>query len=316
MEKKTLTDVKFPVALEPIYVESPVGSMKNDLLESQDFKLVPDFRAVVAKDDGQVFSVVGKNYHLVTNEDALNLAGDCFSAIFDTIGIDEMELFNIIMPKTRSFCHVDFIHRDSEIELFSDDKWVPYIRVTNSYNRMFALKFDLGFCRWICKNGIIAGKSNIEFKFLHTRGSKQPKAEFKLRRGEFQSLEIQFKESLINLNRFHVPPKLMWPLTCKVFAISIPKKPTEKQAEHLKRVKEHIDTLSNRYFDELGHTAYAAMNVLSDYASRPTVSISPDASINGLQRKTGNWIDSFSSEIEKRGFDFNKYLGTYAELVA
>ena len=44
---------------------------------------IPKFQAVVAKDNDQVFSVVTGNYHLVTNENALQAGQRVFPAGVD-----------------------------------------------------------------------------------------------------------------------------------------------------------------------------------------------------------------------------------------
>ena len=229
---------------------------------------------------------------------------------------EEMKVFNVIMPKTRSFCHIDYIHPRAEFKPFEKDKWFPYLRITNSYNRTYALNFDLGFCRGICLNGIIFGKRNIEFKFYHSRRETDPQVEFHLRAGELAALEALFIESLVNLQRFHVPRNVMWGLTCKVFGTTVPDNPTSRQQELLEGKRKHIEYLTRQYFDQLGENGYAALNVLTDFASRPTGVISPESRIDSLQRQAGGWIEGFVSAIEQRNFSFESYLGDYYQIVA
>lgn len=301
--------VLFPVAMQPVYLER-----KRENLFQNDYRPVPGFKAIVAEDDGHVFSVVAKDYRLVTNEEALELGEVCFGEVFKVIRPEDLSVFNIIMPKTRSFCHVDFTHPETNFELFDKDQWFPYLRVTNSYNRMFALNFDLGFCRGICRNGVIFGRKNIEFKFYHSKTSKDPVVKFKLRAGEFSVLEKQFIESLRNLKRFHVPPKLMWPLACKVFGFNAPDSPTPRQKEIMEEKRVAISDLSDRYFPELGENGYAALNVLTDYASRPVGMVSVEGNIDGLQRKSGAWVTEFVDAIVARDFSFDRYLGEYVRM--
>lgn len=308
-----LDKITFPVAMEPIFTEKPHGS-DGQLFSESGYQVIPNYQAVMAQDNGHIFSVVGKNYKLVTNKEALDLAEKCFSAVFETLGANQMTLFNVITPKTRSFCHVDFIHKESKFEMFSNDSWVPYIRVSNSYNRMFALNFDLGFCRWICKNGIIFVKNNIQFKFHHNKSVRNPEVEFNLKRGSLKELEKAFIESTMNLKRYHVPPKYMWPLTCKVFDFKIPSSPSPRQAEAIAKMREHVLELSERYFQQLGENGYAAMNVLTDFATRPVGQVSTESSVNVLQKKTGDWMEQFVTSIEQRDFDFENYLGPLIKL--
>lgn len=308
--EKTINDVTFPVLLSPIFIEEDGTSLFKTYTQ------VSGFKAVKAEDNGHIFSIVAQDYRLVTNEQALELGKICFGEIFKTLKADEMTLFNIIMPRTRSFCHIDFVHPTAQFNFVEGDLWTPYIRITNSYNRMFALNFDLGFCRKICMNGVIFGKKNIEFKFHHSKSATDPIATFKLKAGELATLEAQFVAHLKNIKRFHVPKKVMWPLASKVFGFPLNGSPTERQAKMINERKTAIQELTNRYFEEMGESGYAALNVLTHYASRPTGVIAPEKNIDALQRKAGEWILDFVVAIEKRDFSFERYLGDYAKLAA
>jgi hypothetical protein len=308
-------DVLFPVALHPVFVAA--GFRQGNLFyENSSYRQVPGFKAVMAEDNGRVFAVVAQDYGLVTNKEALKLAESCFRAVFKLVKAEDMKVFNVIMPKTRSFCHVDFVHQEHGFNLSPKDRWFPYLRVTNSYNRMFALNFDIGFCRGICWNGVIFGRDNIEFKYHHTRSMADPVVSFEMRAGELVNLEDKFIAALRNLKRFHVPPQVMWPLTCKVFGYRMIEDPTLRQKELTEERKERVLKLRDQYFKELGQNGYAALNVLTDFASRPTAVLSPEMNINSMQKKSGDWVAEFVDAIEERNFDFETYLGEYARLVA
>lgn len=310
-----INDVVFPVGLNEVFVNTSQYDLFGKATSSELVK-ANRYNAVVCKDSGYVFSIVGNDYKLVTNEKAIELGEECFRQVFKLTDISSMELFNIIMPQTRSFCHIDFIHKDARFSPFDNDPWTPYLRITNSYNRTYALNFDLGFCRGICKNGVIFGKKNIKFKFTHSKRAKDPKVEFLLRAGDLAHLEKEFTESLYNLKRFHVPSNVVWPLCCKVFRIAIPDGNNKRQNDIWQQKQNEILIMTNKYFKEIGENAYAALNVLTDFATRPVGMISAEQRIDSLQRSTGNWMGDFIKEIESRDFTFKHYLGEYAELVA
>jgi len=300
----------FQVKLSPIYLERSTRN-QDDLFDNEEnrYSRVPRFKAVEAEGDGHVFSVVGPDYTLITNQEAIKLGEICFDQVFELTDAKELQVFNVIMPQTRSFCHIDFIHSGVDAGRFTRDKWIPYLRITNSYNRTYALNFDLGFCRGICLNGVIFGRRNIEFKYRHNRIAPDIDADFRLRAGTFAALETQFIGSLKNLKRFHVPRKFMWPLTCKVFDLKIVEDATARQQELYREKRGRIDELTRDYFDELGESAYAALNVLTDFASRPAGIIAPASRIHSMQRRAGDWIIDFVSAIEQRDFSFESYLG-------
>ena len=313
--KWSMGDALFPVELSDVYVKLP-GDGRQSETRGHNFVRAGSFSAIVALDNRLVFSVVAPDYKLVTNEDALALGRICFREIFTITDIAKMKPFNVIMPKTRSFCHMDFVHDGAQFDPFKKDPWTPYLRITNSYNRMFALNFDLGFCRGICKNGVIFGKKNIEFKFVHSKRANDPEVEFKLRAGELLALETEFTEALLNLKRFHVPRVVMWALACKVFRQSLSVNASPRQQEIWETKNEAIDNLADEYFSKLGENGYAALNVLTDFASRPVGMISAEQRIDRLQRLSGSWMGEFIEAIESREFNFESYLGEYARLVA
>ena len=49
----------------------------------------------------------------------------------------------------------------------------PFIRVTNSYNGLRALAFDIGFYRKVCRNGLIAPDTIVQFKFATAKPRNQ-----------------------------------------------------------------------------------------------------------------------------------------------
>lgn len=314
VNEKSLSEFNFPVEFRDVYVDLRSGD--KGLLFPGSMVKQEKHLAVVDVDREHTFAIVSPDYEIVSNLKAVQLAEKCFQTVFKLTDTSEMKLFNVIMPKTRSQCHIDFLHRQSRFHIQDGDPWAPFIRVSNSFNRSRALKFDLGFCRGICRNGLIFGKESIEFKFSHTRGvSVLALAEFKLKGGEFSRLEAQFRGRLENLQRYHVSSKLMWPLLCKVFALSPPSKEASARTKaNWEEQKSVVAKLTKKYFEELEPTGYAALNVLTDYATRPPAVSFGVGRIHGLQTTSGLWVEDFVRAISSKEFDFKKYLGEYYAL--
>ena len=298
----------FPVELRDVFVPMPDKVVRQ-----------PRFHAVVDVKRSHVFAVVGDDYKLVTNEEAVALGRECFSQVFQLTDIQKMQGFRATMPKTRSFCHLDFVHADRTLHPLGtgSDFWKPYLRITNSYNRTYALNFELGFYRWICKNGLMMGKQSIDFKFTHSKRVNDYKISFRLRAGDFAALEAQFMANVVNLQRYHVPRQFMWPLFYKAFDFAIPNdlSRVEKDRESVfARRKASVAALTSKYFGELGENGYAAINVLTDYATRPEAEKFKEGRVNGFQRLCGEWMSNFVTQIEDRSFQFKDYLGEYYKL--
>jgi hypothetical protein len=127
----------------------------------------------------------------------------------------DMECLKITMPKTRSFCHIDLVHKTADFSPWEKDKWTAFLRIINSYNRTRLLRFELGFCRWICLNGMIFGRKSIEFSYAHTRRGTDRVDRFLENVGDIRKLETALTERLHKLKRYHVPEKKMLPLLCR-----------------------------------------------------------------------------------------------------
>src|SRR5690606_9496776 len=69
----------FPVELRDVHVAMP-----------KQLKKVPRFHAVVDVDRSHVFAVVGNDYKLVTNEEAISLGRTCFEQIFELTDVNKM----------------------------------------------------------------------------------------------------------------------------------------------------------------------------------------------------------------------------------
>ena len=98
-KRPNLDEAFFPVELRDLFTKSLTD---NGFREEK----VRSYKAVVAIDDHHVFSVVSSNYRLVTNKEAHDLGAICYQTVFKVNSAKDLELFNIIMPRTRSFCHL------------------------------------------------------------------------------------------------------------------------------------------------------------------------------------------------------------------
>jgi len=171
----------FPVELRPLYM--PAGDALND------FHQLNRHFAVVDVERQNPFAVVTDDYELVTNKAAYDMAAEVMKKVFNTTQINDMECLNITMPKTRSFCHIDLIHKTADFSPWDNDEWTAFLRISNSYNRTRLLRYELGFCRWICLNGMIFGSKSIEFSYAHTRRGMDRVERFVENIGDIRKLE-------------------------------------------------------------------------------------------------------------------------------
>lgn len=318
VDPKSLQKVDFPVEFRDVYVDFGSGCTPAGACHVSGKVKQAKHQAVVDVEKGYTFAIVSTDYQIITNGEAIELAAKCFQSVFQLTDASDMEMFNVIMPSTRSQCHIDFLHKKCRFGMDDSDPWAPFIRVSNSFNRSRALKFDLGFCRGICRNGLIFGKESIEFKFTHSRGVVGlAEASFQLKAGEFGQLEAQFLGRLKNLQRFHVPRKYMWPLLCKVFQLREPREDASaKVKDAWEKQRLAVNALTEHYFNELDSTGYAALSVLTDFATRPPAANFGALRVHGFQSASGLWIEKFVEAIRSDQFNFKSYLGEYYSLAA
>ena len=164
-------------------------------------------------------------------------------------------------------------------------------------------------------NGIIFGSKSIEFSYAHMRRSMERVDRLVENIGDIRKLETAMTEKLHELKRHHVPEKEMLPLLCRAFDIKATNEVVEKQkrVEDLLALRNQAKRLIRAYFSEMGPHGYAALNVLTDYASRPAGVIAPEASMHRLQEQAGRWMEDFISAIESPDFFFDSYLRDYRQ---
>ena len=310
-EPPNLDNVLFPVVLADVVV--PNWKKPGELFVGQ---LSTHHKAVIDVQRNRVLSVVTDKYRLVENREAIARGESVFKRIFSESTVASMELFNVTVPETRSFCHVDYTLKGYSFHFGSEDEWQPFLRITNSYNRTKPLRFDFGFCRAFCRNGMIFDPRQATIKRYHSGILPDIEDLSGLDLRAIKSMEVAFIERLKRLRRYAVPPDMMLPTLCKVFDINITKEQISKPKAEL-RVRAFgncVTKLTNKYFDELGHNGYAALNVLTDFATRPEhTGFSTATHMHSMQVRSALWVDEYINEIKSEDFDYQNYIAKYAD---
>ena len=299
-------DILFPVGTEKVFVEISSGGKK--LLVESKLHL-----AIVDLNRQRVFAVVSDQYRLVTNEEAVEMGREVFAKVFRSQITETLTLYNVIQPKSRSFCWIDLTLDGHEFEFRPDDTWIPFLRISNSYNRTRPLGFYLGFCRTICRNGMIFGAVGVKVSAYHTRGAIKDLHVKNYNPEKLLIAKKSFVESMNNLSRFAFPPELVLALVCKIFRIQAGEEQAMKTAARKRALSigVAVEALTHKYFRDLGHNGYAAFNVLTDFASRPVGGAFGNASsVHRFQEDCTTWIDGFVTEIQKPSFKFETYVAT------
>jgi hypothetical protein len=196
------------------------------------------------------------------------------------------------------------------------DLFGPFIRVTNSYNGLRALTFDVGFARWICTNGVIFSEAVIKFRFTHSRRDIPGAIQFDVAHERLAKLKASFGAYVAALRACSVPHEELARFVQGVLALRPPDPLEPKTPEGTEWIAlgAHVSTLCNRYSAELGDNAYAVFNAVTEFASNPPANRFVRRERHSLQRLAGEWISSFSQQCRQQGFDLTTYLSSLTQI--
>jgi hypothetical protein len=284
-------------------------------LDEKDHPVVLDtHRAVINAKTGQHLGVVGSGYRLVTNGEALKFAHQCASELFGAAHRN-LEVFNVHTPPRPNFCRIDLIHKGYEVNVFQEEVYLPFLRLTNSYNASRALRFDIGYCRKLCLNGVIFESEVIEFRFPHSRVRIPDTLDFKLGKERMETIRQQFGARAVRLLSHELDASAAVPLFFKALELPLPQSPDDLSArgqELFGPLKLDAESRVQKNAQELGTNAYALFNAVTDFASRPAVLRDFRRSQHSMQTQAGRWLREFDELLQKTPKpDIADYLGEY-----
>lgn len=295
------------MALRPVFA----GSSKD----ANSYRCPDRFRAVIDVERDHAFAIVTTDYELIANQMEYELSEAILKRVFRQTALENFECFNVTMPNSRSFCHIDLVDSAAGFHPWTNDKWTAFLRITNSYNRTRRLRFQLGFCRWICRNGMIFGAKSVEFSNSHTRSVQAGMLRFIDTIENIRAIEEELKLQLHRLRALPVPKDNMLSIFCSAFGVRVEEALEEgsRRAKQLARMRQQVDALTAKYFGASDHHGYAAPNILTDYATSPDGVISRAGSIDRLQRRAADWIPEILKKSSASGFSWDCYLKEYRE---
>ncbi|MFZ4594969.1 MAG: DUF932 domain-containing protein [Verrucomicrobiaceae bacterium] len=306
IRETSVHDLLFDVDQVP--VEAVVGSNGSTRRIS-----IPGKKALVNKGTGLVLGVVSRDYRVVTNQEAVNLARDVCEKAFPGLSSVEWEAQRASAPRTLSYAFIDLMHKthvlnywDSEIK--KDDPFTPFLRVTNSFNGARALRFDIGFMRKHCSNGVIFEEEVATIKASH---SKEALAQLKI---EITSRSLpqmwdEFSKFLTSVRSISMDTDQSTLALNTVLRLP-ESKPEDKKAraEGLQALSLDLSTRLAGYQKELGPNAYAVFNTLTDIAARPPDSSYFQTGRDTIEKRSGRWLKELAHRSQNAGFDLNAWL--------
>lgn len=272
-----LSTILFPVELRPVgYLPSSSETANEEGFaldpEPGEFESIDQYKAVVRGDTGAVFAVVSNRYELLHNSRALDLGKKAFVHLFPEASAADFIVYDIQKTKTGSACHIDLIHKTYSTEVWEQETWLPFLRVSNSYNRYRALSFDFGFVRKLCSNGVIFRKETIQARFYHTKGELEVDLDQDATFKKLKELESEFSAHMKSLRGRSVAGQYLLPLSIFLLGLDFDLNATDAkkralEKERLADVVKSLSALIEKYVADLGENAYTAMNAATDLAT-------------------------------------------------
>jgi hypothetical protein len=294
--------------VDQVPIEAVVGSNGSTRRIS-----IPGKKALVNKLTGLVLGVVSRDYRVVTNQEAVNLARDVCDKAFPGLSSVEWEAKRAAAPRTLSYAFIDLMHRTHVLnymgtEIGKDDPFTPFLRVTNSFNGARALRFDIGFMRKHCSNGVIFEEEVATIKASH---SKEALAQLKI---EITSRSLpqmwdEFSKFLTSVRSISMTTDQSTLALNTVLRLPAAKPEDQKaRAEGLQALSVDLSTRLTGYQKELGPNAYAVFNTLTDIAARPPENVYFQKDRDTIEKRSGRWLKDLARQNQSAGFDLNAWI--------
>lgn len=277
---------------------------------------IPGKKALIHQGTGHVLGVVGRDYRVVTNREAVDLAQEVCGKAFPGLSSVEWEARRAAAPRTLSHAHIDLMHRTHVLnylgsDIGKDDPYTPFLRVTNSFNGARALRFDIGFMRKHCSNGVIFEEEVATIKASH---SKEALAQLQI---EITSRSLpqmwdEFTKFLTTVRSITLSTDQSTLALKTVLRLPAPQpddKPARKEA--LAALATDFSARLTGYRQELGENAYAVFNTLTDIAARPPESACFQLTRDTLERRAGRWLKELGRQSQAPAFELDGWISAW-----
>lgn len=275
-------------------------------------------KALVDEQTGRILGVVSRDYQLITNARAVELAREVAARAFPDVTASEWQLGRAAGPKTRGHVHLDLLHSTHVMNLWDNpdgtsEVFTPFLRVTNSFNGARALRFDFGYMREHCSNGVVFEEKVASLTAAHTRRAIK-KLEVKVATARFERVGERFANLLKGIRKIRIDKEasleaarllLRWPESRH--------SETPWRQEEVRQLNDDLARRHSAYRHELGTNAYALFNTLTDVAARPPVSRLFRRDRATIERRAGQWLKELAAKCDQPGFDFGRYLNALRE---
>lgn len=270
-------------------------------------------KALINRSTGKVLGVVGRDYHVVTNQQAIDMAFEVCASAFPGLDPSEWTVFRHATVKSLSYAQIDLVHRAHIMNLVGsgwgpNEQFSPMIRVINSFNTSRALRFDFGLLRRYCSNGVILEEQVAQVRANHERRAlRQLRASTRILNleKEWQSF-MGFLESVRDLGLTVEQSLLALEKVLGIARETPGDKPVRQRAR--RELWGGIEGRLADYRIEVGKNAYAVFNTLTDLAARPPKSPHFRKDRHTLEKRAGAWLKNLATGASAPSFSLDSWL--------
>ncbi len=301
-----INDVLFDVELQDVYSNLRLPETGTNYAVG-----TPYYKAVVNQENGQILSVVGSSYRLIPNKVALEMGKELFCRIYPHVKKDDLIPYKVVAPESKASAHIDLIHKDVNFKVWEQETWLPFLRVTNSYNRTYALSFEIGFARKLCSNGVLFNKETMKIKYVH---SKSDKMDLNTHFSVIENVSGLFKKQCTLLREYPVPKEMMFALVCHIMKINLnlpDNKFLKRKIINLNNLYKNVIDLTANYGKNGAINAYTTLNIVSDIVSHQNVYKNLTGfhfNVRSFYSRPTDWMEEFTVKINRGNFTLNEYL--------
>jgi hypothetical protein len=213
--------------------------------------------------------------------------------LFGAKSINDIYIKHLEYGREKQWFNVQLVHTGSGVTI-DGEKFNPYINIAYSYNTVTKVKFEIGFYRYACENGLVKG-----FK-------------------ELSKMEIK-PENLFEIP-FWLNPCLIKLLTNQFeFQIRVLKNTSLKGEQIQNWIEKNVSKwnisreMINSYINELGQNAYSLLNILTDGASNFERNFERSEMINMDNRNHNREESTSNSERATRQRRIGQFLEALVE---
>jgi len=205
------------------------------------------YKAIVRTDTMEVLGVHSAKYKLVTNDEVFTkLDNALLSSGLDLTGRYDEDILDFNGARTVRTVTLP----EHKVKVAGDDISLQ-IRTTNSYDASLRFDMILGGIRWACTNGMVSGDLLSRSRHKHTQGLDVDAIIARLKMAA-----VSFHENQYTWQRWAQKPVSMEQL------LTLAEGMTTSKTAH-----DHLVTLFYRYSQEMGYTAWAAYNAITDWST-------------------------------------------------